>query len=175
MTTEQTTPTPFRHGMRYATSAAIDRLKEGKHGDIITRDEMASTIKESCAFDTPGYRSVCGAIKFAEKQFHVVWRWDRDQQAWRCLDDCQSTKVASQNMLRARSRAKRSLVIASAVDVKKLGDEDRREHSLCVISAGIMATAGSSAFRKRVADKQAIGPNYEQLATLINGTVEVKS
>ena len=72
-------------------------------------------------------------------------------------------------MRRARRKAKRSLRVASSVDEKKLTDEERRDHSLNVLSAGLMVTAGSSSFQKRVESDRIVGPNYDQLATLVNG------
>lgn len=159
----------FRHGMRYATSAAIDKLKLGKPGDTITRDDMAKVVKESCELGTPGYGSVNTAIKHCETNYQVVWRWDRDLKAYKCLNNSESVRVGGQLMRRARTKAKRSLRVASSVDEKKLTDEERRDHSLNVLSAGLMVTAGSSSFQKRVESDRTVGPNYDQLATLVNG------
>ena len=162
-------PKTFRHGMRYATSAAIDKLKLGKPGDTITRDDMAKVVKESCELGTPGYGSVNTAIKHCETNYQIVWRWDRDLKAYKCLNNSESVRVGGQLMRRARTKAKRSLRVASSVDEKKLTDEERRDHSLNVLSAGLMVTAGSSSFQKRVESDRTVGPNYDQLATLVNG------
>ena len=165
-------PKTFRHGMRYATSAAIDKLKLGKPGDTLDREAMAIAIKESCELGTPGYGSVNTAIKHCETNYQIVWRWDRDLKAYKCLNSSESVRIGGQLMRRARTKAKRSLRVASSVDEKKLTNEERRDHSLNVLSAGLMVTAGSSSFQKKVKNDASIGPNHDQLATLIEGISE---
>ena len=130
---------------------------------------MAKVAKESCELGTPGYGSVNTAIKHCETNYQIVWRWDRDLQVYKCLNNSESVRVGGQLMRRARRKAKRSLRVASSVDEKKLTDEERRDHSLNVLSAGLMVTAGSSSFQKRVESDRIVGPNYDQLATLVNG------
>lgn len=158
----------FRHGMRYATSAAIDAFREGKEGDQFTRDQMAKIIKESCELGTPGYGSVNVAIRHCETNYLICWRWVKEVQAWRYLTSEEASKVTGQLMRRARTKAKRSLRVSASVEVSKLSEDQRRQHNLSVLSAGLMVTAGSSAFQKKVGSEKTVGPNFDQLSKLVS-------
>ncbi len=69
------------------TARAVERLKAGKPGDLLTRDEMATIIGRGCKTHELGYGNVNTAIRHTERHAGIVWRWDREAQALRCLSD----------------------------------------------------------------------------------------
>jgi hypothetical protein len=164
----------FRHGLAFGTSKAIDKMKVGKHGDTITRDEMSQITGESCELLSRGYSHVQSAIRRVEVEFGVVWRWHRELQAWYCLDDSERVKCAGGLNRVIAKRANRSLRVSATVDDANLSESDRRDHQLNIIASGIASMSVSSPFRKRLKgtmddNKKLIGPDYERLASLVLG------
>ena len=159
----------FRHGLAFGTSKAIDRFKTGSHGDLVTREQMQAVTGESCELGTNGYGHVNTAIKHVETTYGIVWRWDRNRQAWRCLDDAEKVHCSGQLNKAARRKVSRSLRVAASVDESTLDNDQHRDHQLNVVAASLALTSVSAPLRKRLDKKGGalVGPDYEQLAELV--------
>ena len=147
---------PFPGQMHYTTAKAIEVLKHGTPGQTITRAAMAEEIGRSCELGTNGYGNVNSAIRHVENHHGVVWRWDREAKAWRCLGAGECVTESETQIKGARKRAARSLRVAKAVDVAKLDDDQRRDHNLNVAVASMLTATGGGAFRKRLAEKPSL-------------------
>lgn len=164
MTTDNQT---FRHGLSYHTSKAIDKLKEGKPGDLITRAEMATIIDRDCSAGSLGYGNVNSAIRAVEREHRIVWRWSRDDKGWKCLDSTSCVAESASAIRRARRQGKRSLRVSAAVNVAELNDQDRIVHNVNVAIAGAVELFGSSSARKRLADtKEVAAPRIGDIEKL---------
>jgi hypothetical protein len=133
------------------TARAVEKLKDGKPGDLITRDQMATIIGRGCKTHELGYGNVNAAIKNVELAHGLVWRWDREVQAWRCLDDQQKMKVERSYTQQSRRKARRGLVVGGTVNQNNLTEDEQRDHQLNLSAAGMIYMCAGGAFRKRMA------------------------
>lgn len=138
------------------TTRAIDFLKAGKPGDVVTREKMTNIIGRDCGLNSLGYGNVNSAIRICERDHKIVWRWDRNEKVWVCLDGSQAVDAGYSHRQRARKEVKRSLVVANSIDAGKLSDDKRRDLGVLKAAAGVMLLAGGTSFAKRL---QAIGTN----------------
>src|SRR3990167_3522663 len=150
-TTTETKPNTSRHGLSYHTSKAIDFLKQGKHGDLVTREQMAKLIDRDCSTGSLGYGNVNSAIHAVEREQRIIWRWSRENQAWKCLGDSEQVTESAREIKRSRRHARRSLTVAAAVRIEKLEEAERIEHNTNVALAGAVVLFSGSTTRKRLA------------------------
>jgi hypothetical protein len=134
------------------TTLAVRRMKDRHPGDTVTRDEMAGIIGRSCDVGTLGYGNVNSAIRHVESNYGLVWRWSKTSQAWRCLDDNERVDEEGHQNMAARRRVRRSLSVAKTVDVGKLDDDRRKDHTLNVAMAGMVVLCTGSGIRKRLGE-----------------------
>jgi hypothetical protein len=153
------------------TARAIERLKEGVPGDTITRDEMKHIIGRSCDVNSLGYGNVNSAIHAVERDHGVVWSWDRDKQAWLCLNDGEKLTKIRDLVGSAKRRSSRAIRVTKAVEYTKLNEDQRRDFTVLTAITGMIRLCGGTAFRhqleKNVDDKLFIEPPSTDLVKLM--------
>ena len=140
-----------------ATVKAIDRLRQGKPDDSLSRDQMAEVIGISCGPGTRGYANVRTAIYQVERNHHIVWRWRRHRQAWVYLSSQDAVEEERRHLLRGHKETKRSVVVSLSVDASQLNDEMKRDHQINQAQAGMAHLCTGLAFKKRLAATPEIG------------------
>ena len=152
MTDENQNPQvgPFVGQMGPHTARAIERLKTGKPGDTVTRDEMAQVIGRDCSNGSNGGGNVRTAIKRVLREYGIYWEWVKGIQAWRCQDDDEKVTAEEGKIRRSRRQAKGSLQIGVTIDSEKLTPERRRDHQLNQAAAGMGFLCQGGAFRKKL-------------------------
>ena len=140
----------FRNGMCFQTSKAIDRLKEGKPGDLVSRDEMEAVIGRKCDAESLGYGNVQSAIRYVERTAGIVWRWDKESQAWRCLTPSQAAADAGLSLKRSGRWAKKSQLTASTIKVEELQEEERLAYRATCVQAELVRLTVTGAINKRL-------------------------
>lgn len=148
-TTQETTHRSPIGPLKMETSLAVSKLKAGKPGDLITREEMAEHIGISCELNSLGYGNVQSAIRHVEREHGIVWRWNRSQQAWECKDDVGKLDDAQHAKKGINRRLGRTGRVLAAVDSSKLPAERQTEYQVELVNTGLAALATSGAFRKR--------------------------
>lgn len=143
-------------GMSLHTTRAMNRLVEGKPGDTITRDEMATIVGRDCTPGGKGYGNVGGAIRACERERGIVWRWSRPDNAWKCLNTKECVGETTRGISSGFRKVNRALRVAATVDPKGLDDDTRREHSLNVAIAGAMRVMGHGGTRKKLEKVESI-------------------
>ncbi len=147
---DQPKPPVFPGVMGPHTAKAAEHLKTGRPDDTITRAAMADVIGRSCDVHSNGYSNVNSAINHVEREHGVIWRWDKGQQAWKCLHDHEKVGDASGKIKRSRKLAKRAIQVAAHTDASNLDDDQRREHNLNTAQAGLLYLFGGGPFRRRL-------------------------
>jgi hypothetical protein len=152
------------------TSRAIERMKTGQHGDTITPEEMAEIIGRRCRSNEPGYPNVASAIKHVESNHGIVWRWNKGEQVWRCLNDSEKVACTGGYLKEARRKIRRGGRVSRTVDEAKLSAEELVEHRLKVATIGtvLLFTDQRTAKKLAAGAKQGamIEPTIDQLARL---------
>ena len=164
---ELTTVERFRHGLSIHTSRCLDLLAAGKPGDTITREAMSAHIGVECDPQSRGYAYVQSAIRRAEREKGVVWRWSRADAAYRCLDDTGKVGETSRCMTFGARKINRGLRVAATVDPTALDDDTRREHSLNIALAGAMRILGHGGTRKKLASGDFAEPDTQKVLALM--------
>lgn len=123
-----TEKTPHIAQMSVYTSRAIERLKSGKPGDLITRDAMSAEIGRSCDPGAKGYGNVSSAIRHVEQNFAIVWRWSAADSAYRCLNDSERVAAAGGYINGSRKKLRRCVRVSKTVDVSKLDGDSKMVH-----------------------------------------------
>lgn len=146
----------FPGAMGLHTSRCVERLKAGKHGDTIDREQMTVIVGRSCEVGDKGYANVCSAIRHVERLHGVVWRWDKAAKAWRCLNDAERVMEATGGIKRAGRLIGRSIRVAASVNTVALTEDQRREHNLTCALAGMIRIASSGPARKRLSEQKSV-------------------
>ncbi len=151
------------------TSRAVDALKEGKPGDLISRDDMAKIIGRDCDSGSNGYGNVRSAADHVRATFGVVWNWDKSAQAWRCLNDIEKSELSISGVKKARRTIGKSLKVAALVNEDALSDDQKKEHRLNCVVAGTMQLFGKPEFRKKLsaANGSLVEPNPQKVIELM--------
>jgi hypothetical protein len=132
------------------TGRAVDHLKKGDVGDTVSRADMADIVGRDCMPHSLGYGNVNSAIRHVERVYGLVWRWMRDEQKWRCLNDDQRLESADHGLKRHRRGIKRELHVTATIDPNNLSDDRRRDFELTQAAAGAALLCASGGFRKRL-------------------------
>ena len=153
---------------RSAASLAIEqRLSQGSPDNEISSAEMEAICNRPCenARDA-GWQTVAALLGKIERQYGLVWKWQRDRKCWRCLTDMEKPGVLDNRMLRMRSQSKRMLAVADSIDFERLPEDERKATISTMIVAGAVHTLTSGKAVKRIqasVDSKPSLPNMEQL------------
>lgn len=140
----------FRSGMSVHTSRAIDALKEGKPGDVISLGRMEQIIERQCGAGMPGYGNVRSAIDNVRSNFGIVWEWDRSSRGWRCLSDSEKPDAAKHRTKKARKQIRRSLAILAATNQANLTADQRQQVAAQTIQLGTVLLFSSDRALKKL-------------------------
>jgi hypothetical protein len=151
--TEAVTVERLHGGLSLHTTRAMNRLADGKPGDLITRDEMAGIIGRDCNPGDKGYGNVGSAIRACIRERGVVWQWSRPDQAWKCLNPAECVGETTRGISGGFRKVNRALRVAATVNPEGLDNDTRREHSLNIAIAGAMRVMGHGGTRKKLEAK----------------------
>lgn len=122
---------------KYETRRILDRLKEGKRGDVITAAEMAEVAGMECwSSKSRGSRYVYSAIRICLDESCILWIRNADTGQYECASQEQAIKAASEHTGRARRQAKKCLNKLATVRSDEMTAEQRTTHSLQAMLAG---------------------------------------
>lgn len=141
---------PFRAGMCRHTAAAVELFKSGEPGQTKTREEIAKIIGREVAHATLGYGNVMSAIRHVERLFGRVWRWDKTEQVFRCLNSSQAVADAQQSLRRSGKFARKALLTSSTVKVEELTEEERGQYRATCIQAELTRLSVNGDIHKRL-------------------------
>lgn len=107
-------------------------------GAVITHEQVADLI--DCEYRTNRYRAVTNAWrKEVERETSKII--GPDPEGFRVLSEGEKVKLSSSKIMSAGRAARRSYVVASRVDTKKLSDQDMAEYDHNVKKATAVITA----------------------------------
>lgn len=159
----------MEHNRKYETRKALELLLKGKKGDVIDKATMAEHIGREC-WDSKGegYRCVKSAMEAAINQ-GIYWQRDKAAGAYVCgtVDDV--NKCQTGLLRQARKRANKSLRVAMCVETSEMNQDQRVQHSLNTIVAGLVVTATGAPLRKRIEVTKATQPSVDDMLKLITG------
>ncbi len=132
------TPERFRSGMSVHTSRAIDALKDGKPGDVVSLERMEEIVGRPCGNYTAGRGNVGSAIKHVLRRFKAAWEWDRNAKGWRCLSSADKLEVMPRRVRRARGQLRNGLMVISTANMDELTAEQQKVLRAQSVHAGTL-------------------------------------
>jgi len=132
------------------TQKAVDILKEGKHGDTISEDEMRSKLAIDVAPQTKGRSYVSRAVNTVIREHRVVWEWQRKERHWLCLDDHEKLQKAGQTQKQTNRKSLRALQISICVDEDRLDKEEKRMYRTIQLQSQVAHTMTSHGAQKKI-------------------------
>ena len=151
------------------TQRAVEKLRDGKPGDIIDRPAMTMIVGRECTPGALGYGNVSTAIKHVERHYAIVWRWIKSDKAWRCLTEEEKMTVEHGYTKQSRRCARRGMVVGQSIDVAQLSSDQKRVHSVNQSVAGMIYLCVGGAFRKKLKAVESTlrEPEQEKLVELM--------
>lgn len=156
------------HNRSYETQRAFEMLRAGKKGDVIKSSDMSEQIGRECWKDMKGYRSVHAAIQRCIKQ-GVYWYRDKEGQRYVCGDINDINKAQQSLLKQSNKRAKKSLDVALCCETSEMNDQQKMQHNLNTLIAGLVVTATSTPTRKKLDGRKVHQPKHDDLLKLITG------
>ena len=141
-------------GRAVETTLLIQRLREGKPGDIITDDELMEICGKNCAPDGAGYGYLHSAIKFVEAE-GIVWGRVRDAKKIKCLEPDEVLSVGTNAFKQIARKSKRTVLQLGSLDTKELTDEQVTKRNAGMALSGTLAMMASHKTAKRLEEKHA--------------------
>lgn len=141
--------TPVIAQMLSFTANAIEAMKNGKPGDQFTPQQMTEITGTDCSA-TRGRRCVDSARRNVERNFGIVWCWDRTTKSWHCLDDAQKSESVTGFIDRSRRLSRRASNRARTVDESALSEEQRKQHRLRCVTTATLELFASGVVQKRL-------------------------
>lgn len=142
--------------LTYETQQAVLNLKEGKRGDVITHSQMKEIIGGKSCWEakSEGYRHVSVALNICIRDHQVFWVRDPINKQWLCgtVDDV--IKGQQRYVKKAARSAGKSLSIACCVETEEMNQEQRDQHKLQAILAGLQVHAANSQNKKYLENKR---------------------
>ena len=130
------------------TQRALELLRAGQPGDVITIPEMTAAVGRDCGSKGIGRGNVAGAIRICRKIHRIAWQWSRAQQAWVCLVPGQHTEVAEKMLGSVRKRAIVVRQVTDCADLDGLTPQQRQR----TVSVAIVASLISDGATARIID-----------------------
>lgn len=147
-TAERQHPTPGR--LAPTTAAAIERLKRGQPGHLVTEQEMAQIIGQPCPPQTYGYNIIARAAAHVLREYHVSWRRDRTIPGWRCETPQERVQYVCNTGTRKVRNASKKNIRLLAVASDQLSAEEKRDQQIMQVTHGMVFMASTGRFRHQV-------------------------
>lgn len=154
MEPEQATVTrlPGPYGMSPETQRLIEKLKEGKPGDVLTDDELREVCGKNTRVGCEGYANLWSAIRHCDREHGVAWSRVRGAWCIKCLGatELQDEDDASNKSIhRKTKRDLRRLKIATT-HTNGMDDAGRTQLNLRIAQKATMLMFSSSQTRKKL-------------------------
>jgi hypothetical protein len=153
---------------KYETRRILDRLKDGKRGDWISREDMAELAGTDCwPSSSRGSRYVTSAIKICLAEHNVLWLRNKDTERYECASQDQALKAASDHTAKARRQSRICLNKLATVRTNEMNAEQRTTHSLQAMLAGMIERVTSKKAKNMMTGRKIDQLDTDQLRAII--------
>ena len=136
------------------TNILIQRLRDGKPGQVITDEELAEVAGYPCAAGHRGYSNLMNAIRYCECE-GVIWRRLRGQKSIACQKPAEVVEQAVSDLRIVHRKAKRTSRRLIMTDTSDLTNAEKVRHSALVAQAGTLVMVSHGTTRTRIAETPA--------------------
>lgn len=140
-----------RHGMLGNVACLlVERLKDGKPGDIATDEDLSRVCGRDTRLGGKGYQSLRTAVGYVAKHYQVVWGRVTGEGHLKCLDASERVALTRSGLKSIRRKAGRTTHIVAAVDTTQLEPGQAKETTALAAQLGFIASFAGSQATKRL-------------------------
>lgn len=145
-------------GMHVCTSQLIDRIKDGKAGDVLTDEELSRLCGRNTCVGGDGYGYLNSAINHVLKQYGIVWKRERGANAIKCLEPEEIISTSEQDRKHIHRVGKRTVRRLGTVDIEQLPESVRRAHTLHFAQMATVVGLSARNTQKKLEARQTVEP-----------------
>lgn len=145
-------------GMHVCTSQLIDRIKDGKAGDVLTDEELSRLCGRNTCVGGDGYGYLNSAINHVLKQYGIVWKRERGANAIKCLEPEEIISTSEQDRKHIHRVGRRTVRRLGTVDIEQLPPTARKAHSLQFAQMATIAAFSSKNTQKKLEVREKVEP-----------------
>lgn len=131
------------------TNKLIERLRQGKPGDVITDEELLAVAGYGCGANQKCYSNLMTAIKYCEGE-GIIWRRMRGQKLIACQRAGEVVEQAVTDLRVVHRKAKRTSRRLIMTDTSELSSGEKMRHSSLVAQAGTLVMVSHGTTRNRI-------------------------
>lgn len=147
---------------RFETQQAIERLKTGKAGDVITAAEMSEIVMCQCwETKSRGYTYVLSAINATIRDHRVYWVRETHERVYKCAGTRQSQISTDAQIRKSARSAKKGLQISLCMDEATLTKEEQFDRRCSQMQANLIVAAASKKVRNQLSGDKIHQPDFQ--------------
>lgn len=126
-------------GLHIATSLLVQRMKDGKPGDVITDEELTKTCGHDTRSGKRGYGFLGTAIKKCLADHRIVWKRTRGAWCIKCLGHAEIISGVESDTKKIHRTAKTATVKLNTVPAAELAPLERTQYFARLAHMGSLA------------------------------------
>lgn len=130
-------------GMRLATAQLIEKLKEGKQGDVLTDEELSSLCGRKTCVNGDGYHNLMQAIKNVERNHGLVWQRVAGSGCIKCITDEEKLARLGGKIDHIGRVARREMNVGATINLSALPKDRQMEAGAKVAVLGLHRQFGT--------------------------------
>lgn len=157
----------IRTNMLRETLMLIEVLRVGEVGDTITDDQLFNYCGKRCGSHEEGCGNLQSAIRYVEREFHLLWKRVRKGGYIKCLDPSEAVAHVSSTIRRCGKAMRRSAKQMQCFDPARLSSGDATAARAIAAQIATMTLLTSGDTRKRLEVKAVAADPARLLAALL--------
>ena len=146
--------------MTVFTAQLIEKLKDGKPGDVLTDTDLVRVSEKNCRCGGNGYGYLMSAVRHCVKHYGVVWQRLPRAGCIKCLNAEEIAALGESAPRRIQRACNRTLAKMKTADVTAMTESGRTGYNLSLAQLGFIAHLSGSGGRKRLEARKISGPLY---------------
>lgn len=129
-------------------------FQAGKHGDVLTREEIVAACKGLLVTDGV----ITGARYRCLRQSRIWWQTIRGTRSWKCSTDAELVKIAQDDMKKVHRASKRAVRKLATANTANLSDAEKVKANSLLAQHGTLAAFSTTGTTKALEVRQASQP-----------------
>ena len=158
---EQSEVSRLPHGhqsLSIVTSRLINRLKDGKIGDMITDEELSKVAGVEITSTSKNAANLRSAIRNVQREYRLVWKRQFRAGYIKCCDALEVTNHCGKSIEQVARKSRYTVKTLLCADATKLEPRERDRHTNYIVVASLSASATSAAGQRIISKHGVVNP-----------------
>lgn len=142
----------FIPNLHLCTRALIQKLREGKPGDVLADAELSEVCGQDTGVHGPAYGYLQSAIRWCLNNHQIVWERQRGMKCIKCVEHAERMAVSDGLVRRSHKMIHRGKRVLATVDMNVLDDGQKRDLLVRQAHVGTLDQFTRGSVLKRLAD-----------------------